>query len=63
MILEDVEQRAEELGFSYYEKHGIIDLDKQGTILGGTFTGDTAEQDASEWLQMHSEYGNAEGAA
>lgn len=52
MILEKIQQEAQELDVSFYEKHGIIDLDGVDGLMG-TFTGDNAEDDASQWLEMY----------
>lgn len=52
---EDIKKQAEDLNVGFYEKHGIIDLDGIDG-LAGTFTGDTAKQDASEWLEMYRGY-------
>lgn len=49
---EDIKQEAEELGVSFYEKHGIIDLDGANGLMG-TFTGWSADKDAQDWLGMY----------
>lgn len=54
MSKEDIKQEAEELRVGFYEKHGIIDLDGADGLMG-TFTGWSAEKDASEWLGMYRE--------
>ena len=55
MSNENIKKEAEELNVGFYEKHGIIDLDGIDGLMG-TFTGDNAEQDASEWLEMYRGY-------
>ena len=51
-MIEDIKQEAEQLGVSFYENHGIIDLDGIDGLMG-TFTGNQAEQDAKDWLAMY----------
>lgn len=52
---EEIKKEAEELNVGFYANHGIIDLDGVNG-LAGTFTGDNAEQEASEWLEMYRGY-------
>lgn len=52
---EEIKKEAEELNVGFYANHGIIDLDGING-LAGTFTGDNAKQDASQWLEMYRGY-------
>lgn len=55
MSNEEIKKEAEELNVGFYANHGIIDLDGVNG-LAGTFTGDNAKQEASEWLEMYRGY-------
>ena len=55
MSNKDIKEEAENLNVGFYEKYGVIDLDGVDGLMA-TFTGDNAEQEASEWLWMYREH-------
>jgi len=51
--IDKIRQEAIDLEISFSEENGIIDLDKPGTILGGTFMGEVGREHAAEWLAKY----------
>jgi hypothetical protein len=48
--IDNIRQEAIDLEISFNEQDGIIDLDKPGSALGGTFVGEAGQEHAAEWL-------------
>jgi hypothetical protein len=51
--LAKIRQEAIDLEIRFSEQDGVIDLDKPGTILGGTFVGEAGQDAAGEWLAKY----------
>ena len=51
--LAKIRQEAIDLEIRFSEQNGVIDLDKPGTILGGTFVGEKGAEHAGEWLAKY----------
>jgi len=51
--IDNIRQEAINLEIQFHEQDGVIDLDKPGSILGGTFFGEAGQDEAADWLAKY----------